>query len=152
MLLTEDLPRPYTVGSLLVTQATVWMGCLAELVQGLPGGLGSRQPMSTYLTSTGAFFWLQSQPHYSRNKCNGKAAQSCQNPLRNVQGSWVLMAHACNPSYLGGCDQKWTGGMPQVVECLLCNSERLCSKPRPRERERERERRCWGNWMQEKKG
>jgi hypothetical protein len=56
---------------------------------------------------------------------------------------WVVVAHAYNPSYLGGWDQedygsrpaqvnssqdpifkitrvKWTAGMAQAVECLLC--------------------------------
>jgi hypothetical protein len=35
---------------------------------------------------------------------------------------------------------KWTGGVAQVVELLLCKHEVLSSNPNPRERERERER------------
>jgi hypothetical protein len=64
--------------------------------------------------------------------------------------SQVLLAHACNPSYLGGWDWKyhgsrpvqrnsfqdpiskitrlkWTGGVVQAVECLLCKPEALSS-------------------------
>jgi hypothetical protein len=57
---------------------------------------------------------------------------------------WLLVAHACNPSYLGGQDQKdhnlrpaqtesaqdptskitrakWSGGVAQVLERLICH-------------------------------
>jgi hypothetical protein len=67
-------------------------------------------------------------------------------PPRNKKGDWVLLAHTCNPSYSGGRDQEdcssrpaWaknktlsqkypthkrrTGGMAQVVECLLSKRE-----------------------------
>jgi hypothetical protein len=68
--------------------------------------------------------------------------------------SWALVAHTCNPSYLGSWDQenctsrpaqanslqdsifkrtraKWTGGVTQAVENLLCKHKALISKPSP---------------------
>jgi hypothetical protein len=62
------------------------------------------------------------------------------------------VAHACNPSYLGGWDQedrslssawvnrfgdpiskitwaKWTGGVTQEMECLLSKCKAVCSNP-----------------------
>jgi hypothetical protein len=73
----------------------------------------------------------------------------------NVKNKPVLVAHACNPSYLGGWDgedhssrpvqaknlwdphlqkvtrAKWTGDMAQGVEHLLCKCKALSSKPSP---------------------
>jgi hypothetical protein len=63
----------------------------------------------------------------------------------------VPVAHAYNPSYLGDWDRgsrpawtnsfrdpifkitraKWTGGVVQVVECLLCKCEILSSNSSP---------------------
>jgi hypothetical protein len=66
--------------------------------------------------------------------------------------SFVLVARACNPSYLGSWDwenlgsrsawaissqdpvskltaAKWTGDEDQAVECLLCKCEALSSNP-----------------------
>jgi hypothetical protein len=67
----------------------------------------------------------------------------------------MLVAHACNPSYLGGRDReghglrpahanifqdpiskitraKWTGGVAQLVEYLLCKCEALSSNSSPK--------------------
>jgi hypothetical protein len=74
-----------------------------------------------------------------------------------------LIAHAYNPSYLGGWDQehrdsrpdeayslwdpvskitraKWTGGMTQVVDHLLCKHEALNSNHSPTQKRKKRER------------
>jgi hypothetical protein len=73
-------------------------------------------------------------------------------PVIDNYFSLAPVAHACNPSYLGGSDQgrincdlrpawanssrdsifkitraKWTGGVAQAVELLLCKSEALSS-------------------------
>jgi hypothetical protein len=71
-----------------------------------------------------------------------------------LKESQALVAHACNPSFLGGWDQedcsskpawanssqdpiskisrvKWTKGEAQVVECLLSKRKALSSSPNP---------------------
>jgi hypothetical protein len=74
------------------------------------------------------------------------------------------VAHAYNPNYLGSRDQEdygskpahtnnfqdsiskitreeWTGGVAQVVECLLCKCKVLNSNPSPtKKKERKKER------------
>jgi hypothetical protein len=68
--------------------------------------------------------------------------------------SQVLVAHTCNPSHLGECNPedrgsrpaqanisqdpiskvtraKWTGGMAQAAECLLCKYEALSLSSNP---------------------
>jgi hypothetical protein len=74
--------------------------------------------------------------------------------LKIPTASWVLVAHTCNPTYLGGWDQehcswrpaqadswwdpvhkitraKWTTGVAQTVECLPNKYKALSSNPNP---------------------
>jgi hypothetical protein len=71
------------------------------------------------------------------------------------------MAHTYNPSYLGGLGQencslrpswanslqdpiskitreKWTGGVTQAVQCLLCKCEALSINPSPTKKKRKK--------------
>jgi hypothetical protein len=71
----------------------------------------------------------------------------------------MLVVHACDPSYLGGWDwedhslrpawenssrdsiskisrAKWTGGVAQMVECLLCQWETLSTNSSPAKKKR----------------
>jgi hypothetical protein len=78
--------------------------------------------------------------------------------------SWVPVTHTCNPSYLGGWDQehcclkpdwastsldsiskitsvKWTGGVAQAVEPILCKHKALSSNSSPTKKRKKK-----GEW------
>jgi hypothetical protein len=80
--------------------------------------------------------------------------------LKERKRSWTPLAHACNPSCLGGWDQEdpvwrptwanssWdphlqnnqTRGVAQAVELLLCKCEALSSNPSPTKKKRKEKR------------
>jgi hypothetical protein len=49
---------------------------------------------------------------YCTFKCLGYNPKLLQIYERNTMNSWVLVAHVCNPSYLGGSDQEDQGSKP----------------------------------------
>jgi hypothetical protein len=90
-------------------------------------------------------WWWYERVLNSYNRELEKGLRDMNKKLRNKKKilSWVLVAHTCNPSYLGGWDwedhnlrsvqanslwdpiskttiAKWTEGVAQVVENLLC--------------------------------
>jgi hypothetical protein len=75
--------------------------------------------------------------------------------LRKALASWVLVTHACNPSYWGGSwfeaklgisvgvpiskitrAKKWTGGVAQAIKHLLC--AKPVQSPVPTKKEKNR--------------
>jgi hypothetical protein len=101
---------------------------------------------------------MHRQPHPTKNFLlqNGNSTN-----LKTSCSLWVPVAHAYNPSYLGAeigritvwgqlgqnvhetpiskiTRAKWTGGVTQAVECLLCKHEALMANPNPTRKKRKK--------------
>jgi hypothetical protein len=118
-----------------------WGGCGQRLMETGHKGIFSGDDKALYNKGLG---------------CTGVCV--AQNSSNGIGSSQVLVAHTYNPRYLGGWDQedcgsrpawanssqnpiskiirtKWTGGVAQAVEFLLCKCEALNSNPNPTKNE-----------------
>jgi hypothetical protein len=88
---------------------------------------------------------------YNSKKWNWSSLKKCHTTINNCVASQAPVTHTYNPSYLGSWDlnrgsrpawangsrdhiskmtrAKWTGGVAQAVECLLCKCKTLTSNP-----------------------
>jgi hypothetical protein len=108
---------------------------------------------TTYYISKCAFIITKQSVYFPDKPGNISRSQKRERSLKTcLCPSWAPVAHVCNPSYLGSWDQedgglrptwpnslqdsiskitreKWTGGVAQVIELLLCKCEVLSSSP-----------------------